>query len=143
LTSDSTHAIEASGLVKVFGTTRAVDGVDLAVPAGSVYGFLGPNGAGKTTTIRMLATLVRPDGGTARVFGHDVVREADAVRGRVSLTGQFASIDDDLTGRENLILLARLLGHSRPRARQRPRLDEVFLALTGRPTAGASTEEAA
>jgi ABC-2 type transport system ATP-binding protein len=77
------------------------------------------------------------------VFGHDVVREADAVRGRVSLTGQFASIDDDLTGRENLILLARLLGHSRPRARQRARLDEVFLALTGRPTAGASTEEAA
>jgi len=80
-------AIETSGLTKAFGTTRAVDGVDLAVPAGSVYGFLGPNGAGKTTTIRVLATLLRPDGGTARVLGHDVVREADAVRRRVSLTG--------------------------------------------------------
>ncbi|MEQ7009573.1 ATP-binding cassette domain-containing protein [Actinopolymorpha sp. B17G11] len=112
-------AIEASGLVKVFGETRAVDGVDLAVPPGGVYGFLGPNGAGKTTTIRMLATLIPPDGGTARVLGHDVVREADDVRSRVSLTGQFASVDEDLTGMENLILLARLLGYSRPRARER------------------------
>jgi ABC-2 type transport system ATP-binding protein len=112
-------AIEADGLVKVFGASRAVDGVDLAVPAGSVYGFLGPNGAGKTTTIRMLATLLRPDAGSARVFGHDVVREADAVRARVSLTGQFASVDEDLTGRENLVLLARLLGHPRRRARAR------------------------
>jgi ABC-2 type transport system ATP-binding protein len=112
-------AIEASGLTKSFGTTRAVDGVDLAVPAGSVYGFLGPNGAGKTTTIRVLATLLRPDAGTARVLGHDVVREADAVRRRVSLTGQFASVDEDLTGFENLVLLARLLGFSRARARAR------------------------
>jgi ABC-2 type transport system ATP-binding protein len=112
-------AVEASGLTKVFDGTRAVDGVDLRVPAGSVYGLLGPNGAGKTTTIRVLATLLRPDGGTARVFGHDVVEEADAVRGRVSLTGQFASVDEDLTGRENLVLLARLLGHSRPQARGR------------------------
>src|ERR671927_1166762 len=104
-------AIEAQGLVKTFGETRAVDGVDLAVPAGSVYGFLGPNGAGKTTTIRMLATLLRPDAGTARVFGHDIVREADAVRSRVSLTGQYASVDEDLTGRENLVLIARLLGY--------------------------------
>jgi ABC-2 type transport system ATP-binding protein len=119
LASDSTLAIDARDLVKAFGTTRAVDGVDLAVPAGSVYGFLGPNGAGKTTTIRMLATLLRPDAGTARVFGHDVVLEADAVRGRVSLTGQFASVDDDLTGLENLVLLARLLGYSRSRARGR------------------------
>jgi ABC-2 type transport system ATP-binding protein len=116
---DSTLAVEASGLVKAFGTTRAVDGVDLAVPAGSVYGVLGPNGAGKTTTIRMLATLLRPDGGRARVLGHDVVAEADAVRGRVSLTGQYASVDDDLTGRENLVLLARLLGHPRPQAKAR------------------------
>jgi len=106
-------AIEASGLVKTFGETRAVDGVDLAVRAGTVYGFLGPNGAGKTTTIRMLATLLRPDSGTARVLGHDIVDEADAVRSRVSLTGQFASVDEELTGRENLVLVARLLGHAR------------------------------
>src|SRR6266516_7657311 len=83
-------AVEASGLVKTFGGTRAVDGIDLAVPAGSVYGFLGPNGAGKTTTIRMLATLLRPDGGRARVLGHDIVADADAVRGLVALTGQYA-----------------------------------------------------
>ncbi|WP_116101436.1 ATP-binding cassette domain-containing protein [Amycolatopsis thermalba] len=112
-------AIETSGLVKVFGKTRAVDGVDLAVPAGTVYGVLGPNGAGKTTTVRMLATLLRPDGGQARVFGHDVLREADAVRQRVSLTGQYASIDEDLTGIENLVLLGRLLGHRKPAARRR------------------------
>ena len=109
----STLAIEASGLVKTFGSTRAVDGVDLAVRSGSVYGVLGPNGAGKTTTIRMLATLIAPDAGSAQVLGHDVVREADAVRSLVSLTGQLASVDEDLTGRENLILLARLLGYSR------------------------------
>jgi ABC-2 type transport system ATP-binding protein len=112
-------AVETSGLVKVFGGTRAVDGVDLAVPTGGVYGFLGPNGAGKTTTIRMLATLLPPDGGTARVLGHDIVRAADAVRSRVRLTGQFASVDADLTGAENFILLARLLGYPRPRAKAR------------------------
>jgi ABC-2 type transport system ATP-binding protein len=112
-------AIETSGLVKVFGKTRAVDGVDLSIPAGSVYGFLGPNGAGKTTAVKVLATLLRPDGGEARVFGHDVVREADAVRARVSLTGQYASVDEDLTGTENLVLLGRLLGHRKPAARER------------------------
>ncbi|MFD5039884.1 ATP-binding cassette domain-containing protein [Streptomyces sp. NPDC058378] len=112
-------AIETTGLVKVFGDNRAVDGVDLAVPAGTVYGVLGPNGAGKTTTVRMLATLLRPDAGRALVFGHDVVKDADTVRGRVSLTGQYASVDEDLTGTENLVLLARLLGHSRPAARAR------------------------
>jgi ABC-2 type transport system ATP-binding protein len=112
-------AIEASGLVKSFGQVRAVDGVDLAVRSGSVYGVLGPNGAGKTTTIRMLATLLHPDGGSARVLGHDIVREADAVRGLVSLTGQMASVDEDLTGRENLILLARLLGLRRADAKTR------------------------
>ena len=120
-------AIDASGLVKTFGETRAVDGVDLAVRTGAVYGVLGPNGAGKTTVIRMLATLLQPDAGTARVFGHDVVREADAVRARVSLTGQFASVDEDLTGLENLVLLARLLGYSRKQSRARA--DELLYAF--------------
>ncbi|RFU85905.1 ATP-binding cassette domain-containing protein [Streptomyces triticagri] len=106
-------AIETAGLVKTFGENRAVDGVDLSVPAGTVYGVLGPNGAGKTTAVKMLATLLRPDGGEAHVFGHDVVREADAVRSRVSLTGQYASVDEDLTGTENLVLLGRLTGHSK------------------------------
>ncbi|MFD4240126.1 ATP-binding cassette domain-containing protein [Streptomyces sp. NPDC058525] len=118
-TGSAGHAIETAGLVKVFGETRAVDGVDLTVSAGTVYGLLGPNGAGKTTVVKMLATLLRPDGGEARVFGKDVTREADAVRGRVSLTGQYASVDEDLTGTENLVLLARLLGHSRPASRER------------------------
>jgi ABC-2 type transport system ATP-binding protein len=119
MTTDSTLAIEATGLVKSFGDTKAVDGVDLAVRRGSVYGVLGPNGAGKTTTIRMLATLLRPDAGSARVLGHDIVSEADAVRGLVSLTGQLASVDEDLTGRENLILLGRLLGLKRAGAKDR------------------------
>ncbi|HWV58836.1 MAG TPA: ATP-binding cassette domain-containing protein, partial [Longimicrobiales bacterium] len=112
-------AIVTTGLVKVFGSTRAVDGIDLEVARGSVYGLLGPNGAGKTTTIRMLTTLLRPDGGTARVLGHDVVEEAALVRAKVSLTGQFASVDEDLTGRENLILLGRFLGFSWRDARRR------------------------
>jgi ABC-2 type transport system ATP-binding protein len=119
VTALSPPAIETTGLVKVFGATRAVDGVDLAVPNGSVYGVLGPNGAGKTTTIRMLATLLRPDAGSARVLGHDVVAEADTVRGLVSLTGQLASVDEDLTGRENLVMLGRLLGLGRPRSKAR------------------------
>lgn len=116
-----THAlaIEATGLVKTFGSTRAVDGVDLAVRTGAVYGVLGPNGAGKTTTIRMLATLLKPDGGSARVLGRDIVRESDAVRGLVSLTGQLASVDEDLTGRENIVLLARLLGLGRAASKAR------------------------
>jgi ABC-2 type transport system ATP-binding protein len=112
-------AIETRGLKKSFGKTHAVAGVDLAVSAGGVYGVLGPNGAGKTTTIRMLATLLRPDAGEAQVLGYDVVRDARSVRSRVSLTGQFASVDEDLTGIENLLLLARLLGYSRPRAKRR------------------------
>ncbi|WP_233492222.1 ATP-binding cassette domain-containing protein [Blastococcus sp. TF02A-30] len=124
---DDGPAIETHGLVKHFGTTRAVDGVDLLIPRGGVHGFLGPNGAGKTTTIRVLATLIRPDAGTARVFGHDVVHEADAVRARVSLTGQFASLDEDLTGDENLRLLARLLGY--PRAEGRARAEQVLDAF--------------
>src|ERR1700754_3192349 len=112
-------AIEASGLVKTFGELRAVDGVDLAVPRGSVYGVLGPNGAGKTTTIRMLATLIEPDGGSAAVLGHDIVADADAVRWLVSLTAQLASADQALTGRENLILIGRLLGFKRQPAKER------------------------
>ena len=124
---DATLAIEADGLVKTFGTTRAVDGVDLAVSRGTVYGVLGPNGAGKTTTIRILTTLLRPDAGHARVLGHDVVDESDAVRGLVSLTGQLASVDEDLTGRENLILMGRLLGFRRAQAKARA--DELLAAF--------------
>src|SRR5215208_6660144 len=119
MATDSPLAIEATGLEKAFGETRAVDGVDLTVPTGSVYGVLGPNGAGKTTTIRMLATLIRPDAGSARVLGNDIVRDADAVRSAVSLTGQLASVDEDLTGRENLILIGRLLGYKRDDAKKR------------------------
>jgi ABC-2 type transport system ATP-binding protein len=119
MTTYSQLAIEATGLVKSFGEVRAVDGVDLAVRRGSVYGVLGPNGAGKTTTIRMLATLLGPDAGSARVLGHDIVSEADEVRARVSLTGQLASVDEDLTGRENLVLIGRLLGLKRAEAKAR------------------------
>ncbi|MGA6209404.1 ATP-binding cassette domain-containing protein [Nocardia testacea] len=117
--SAATFAIEANDLVKVFGTQRAVDGVSLAVPQGSVYGVLGPNGAGKTTTIRMLATLLRPDGGSARVFGHDVLAEPGAVRSLIGVTGQYASVDEDLTATENLMVFSRLLGLSRSAARRR------------------------
>ncbi len=117
--SPNTLAIEASGLVKAFGETKAVNGVDLSVRRGSVYGVLGPNGAGKTTIIRMLATLLRPDAGEARVLGHDLLTDPDAVRAGISLTGQFASVDEDLTGRENLILIGRLLGLKRAAVRDR------------------------
>ncbi len=117
--SQHSLAIETTGLVKTFGSLRAVDGIDLRVRRGSIYGLLGPNGAGKTTTVRLLATLLRPDAGSARVLGQDVVHEAAQVRGRISLTGQFATMDEDLTGRENLVLLARLLGFTRGQARAR------------------------
>ena len=112
-------AVEADGLVKSFGDVRAVDGVDLRVATGSVYGVLGPNGAGKTTTISMLATLLRPDGGSARVFGHDVVREPQVVRQLIGLTGQFASLDEMLSGTENLVLFSRLQGLGRASARRK------------------------
>ena len=133
MSTEASLAIEATGLVKSFGDTRAVDGVDLAVPRGTVYGVLGPNGAGKTTTIRILATLIRPDAGTARVLGHDLVADADAVRRAVSLTGQLASVDEDLTGRENLILLGRLLGlrHSAAKGRADELLHAFGLADAG------------
>src|SRR5829696_6051384 len=116
MTTHTPLAIEATGLEKSFGDTRAVAGVDLAVPEGVIYGVLGPNGAGKTTTIRMLATLIAPDGGSARVLGHDIRTEGDAVRSQVSLTG-----------RENLILLGRLLGLSRAAAKSRA--DELLEAF--------------
>jgi ABC-2 type transport system ATP-binding protein len=127
MSSQATLAIEAEDLEKSFGETKAVDGVSLAVRQGAVYGVLGPNGAGKTTTIKMLATLLRPDAGTARVLGHDIVTEGDMVRQQVSLTGQLASVDEELTGRENLILLARLLGFDRDRAKSRA--DELLDAF--------------
>ncbi|WP_217177666.1 ATP-binding cassette domain-containing protein [Streptomyces sp. AC495_CC817] len=110
-------AVEADGLVKVFGQNRAVDGVDLRVKTGTVYGVLGPNGAGKTTTINMLATLMRPDGGSGRIFGYDVVRDPQIVRQLIGVTGQFASVDETLSATENLMIFARLLGLSRTDAR--------------------------
>jgi ABC-2 type transport system ATP-binding protein len=115
----TTTAIETNALVKTFGETRALDGVDLAIRSGSVYGLLGPNGAGKTTAIRVLTTLLKPTSGRAVVLGHDVIAEAAAVRRKVSLTGQYASVDEDLTGHENLVLVSRLLGLSWRDARQR------------------------
>jgi ABC-2 type transport system ATP-binding protein len=123
----TTPAIETAGLRKTFGETRAVDGIDLRVPQGTVFGILGPNGAGKTTFIRVLATLIRPDGGAARVLGHDVEAEPDAVRGSVSLTGQFASVDEELSGRENLVLIGRLVGLGRTDAAERA--DELLDAF--------------
>ena len=120
-------AILAHGLRKAFGATRALAGVDLEVPQGSVVGMLGPNGAGKTTTVRILATLLVPDAGDAWVGGFHVHREAHAVRQLIGLTGQYASVDERLTGRENLLMIARLLGQSRAQARARAdRLLETF-----------------
>ncbi|MET0686347.1 MAG: ATP-binding cassette domain-containing protein [Solirubrobacteraceae bacterium] len=115
MTTSHDLAIEAAGLTKRFGATVALDGVDLAAARGTVLGVLGPNGAGKTTAVRVLATLLRPDGGTARIAGHDVVRDAAAVRRQIGLTGQYASVDEALTGTQNLVMIGRLLD-LKPRA---------------------------
>jgi oleandomycin transport system ATP-binding protein len=116
-----TDSIMAEGLAKRYGNTVALDGIDLAVRTGSVFGLLGPNGAGKTTAVRILATLVRPDGGHASVCGYDVVSQAHQVRQLTGLTGQYASVDETLTGTENLMLIGRLTGQSRSAARGRAR----------------------
>jgi ABC-2 type transport system ATP-binding protein len=125
-----TYAIEAEGLVKVFGRTRALDGIDLQVGAGTILGMLGPNGAGKTTTVRVLTTLLRPDQGTARVAGFDVHTEAAQVRREIGLTGQYAALDESLTGRANLIMVGQLCRMSKKQAKQRAAelLDEFDLA---------------
>ncbi len=104
----SDAAILVEGLTKRFGTLAALDGIDFAVPPGSVFGLLGPNGAGKTTAVRVLATILRPDGGRAEVMGFDVVRQAADVRFQIGLAGQSAAVDANLTGRENLRLIGRL-----------------------------------
>jgi ABC-2 type transport system ATP-binding protein len=112
-------AIKADGLVKHYGKTKALDGLDLTVPTGTVYGLLGPNGAGKTTAVRILATLLRPDGGQARVLGRDVVADAPAVRRTIGLTGQYAALDEYLTGRANLVMIGQLSRLTGRAARQR------------------------
>src|SRR5689334_11602231 len=120
-------AIEVEDVHKAFKAVRALDGVSLEVPEGLVYGLLGPNGAGKTTLVRVLATLLRPDSGRARVLGHDVLEEPFAVRHRIGLAGQFAAVDEILTGRENLIMVGRL--YHLPRAEAERRAGEVLEAF--------------
>src|ERR1041385_4501953 len=129
-------AIVARDLRRSFGSTQALKGVSLTVPAGTVVGVLGPNGAGKTTLIRILATLLPPDGGQATVAGHDVVRESFAVRSRIGLTGQYAALDEQLSGRENLRLIGRLYHLGERRARQRA--DELLALVDLEEAAGRS-----
>src|SRR2546421_209836 len=114
-------AVRTEALVKTFGTNRALDGVDLEIPSGQVLGLLGPNGAGKTTTVRILTTLLRPDSGRAFVAGHDVLAEPDAVRRSIGLSGQYAAVDENLTGYENLWMVGRLYGKNRSDAATRAR----------------------
>jgi oleandomycin transport system ATP-binding protein len=113
------YAIEASGLTKRFGETQALAGVDFAVPAGKILGVLGPNGAGKTTAVRIMATLTKADSGSARINGYDVVKHAREVRASIGLTGQYASVDEDLTGKQNLVLIGQLLDLSSQQAKVR------------------------
>jgi oleandomycin transport system ATP-binding protein len=123
------HAIWAGGLVKRFGETTALDGVDLGVRTGTVLGLLGPNGAGKTTAVRVLSTLLKPHAGRAKVGGFDVVDDAHQVRQLIGLSGQYAAVDEMLTGTENLLLIGRLLGHPKRQAKARARelLDDFGL----------------
>jgi ABC-2 type transport system ATP-binding protein len=127
LQTRSSLAIAARGLAKRFGDVRAVDGIDLDIPRGMIFAILGPNGAGKTTLMRMLATLSSPDGGSATIMGHDLRTAPHQVRAAIAMTGQFASLDEDLTGLENLLLLARLWGFSGRSARTRA--DELLAAF--------------
>ena len=115
----SAPTIEAEGLVKTFGNTRALDGVDMVAREGTIFGLLGPNGAGKTTSIRVLSTLIKPDAGRAAIAGYDVVRQPAEVRRLIGLTGQYAAVDELLSGKENLYMIGRLLGFSRAQARAR------------------------
>src|SRR5436309_5581459 len=117
-------AILAEGLKKYYGSVKALDGVDIAVPAGTVLGLLGPNGAGKTTAVRILTTLLHPDDGRAEVAGYDVVRDARALRSVIGLAGQYAAVDENLSGRENLELVGRL--YHLPRAKTRQRAAELL-----------------
>lgn len=119
--SASEVAVRAEALVKTFGATRALDGIDFEIPTGTVLGLLGPNGAGKTTAVRILTTLLRPDSGRAWVAGHDVLAEPDAVRRAIGLSGQYAAVDENLTGFENLYMVGRLYGKNKPDARARSR----------------------
>jgi ABC-2 type transport system ATP-binding protein len=120
-TSATQFAVRAEALVKTFGSTRALDGVDLEIPTGSVLGLLGPNGAGKTTTVRILTTLLKPDSGRAFVAGHDVLADPQAVRRSIGLSGQYAAVDENLTGYENLWMVARLYGMNRSDSASRAR----------------------
>ncbi len=119
LQKQSNLAVEAKGLMKAFGDNKAVDGVDMQVPEGSIYGVLGPNGAGKTTVINILSTLLKADGGSAKVFGYDVKLEPHIVRQLIGLTGQSASVDEMLSATENLVIFSRLLGLTRKQAKQK------------------------
>src|SRR5580704_9709159 len=131
----SARAVEAHDVVKVFpkGNVRALDGVSLQVEPGTVLGLLGPNGAGKTTMVRILSTILSPDSGTASIFGHDVVKEADTVRQLIGLAGQYATVDENLTGRENLRMVGRLthLGGATANARADELLEQFGLTDAG------------
>jgi ABC-2 type transport system ATP-binding protein len=134
-----TPAIEAAGLRKRYRATEALAGIDLAVPAGSVYGLLGPNGAGKTTAVRILATLLRFDGGRARVAGYDVTRAPQRVRERIALTGQYAAVDETLGGRQNLVMFGRL--YHLPAREARRRAGELLAEFGLTEAAGRSVRE--